>query len=176
MSIANLISVALFGDGGAALLMVGKDHPQAEKAGPSIVATESAFFADTEHAMGWAIGDDGFHVVLGSEVPRIAEKLVRPRLESFLAKHSLSIKDIATWIAHPGGPKIMTAFEKSFELDPNALQHSQQSIREIGNISSASVLDVYCRTVNDLAPAAGSYGVMLALGPGFCAEFVLMQW
>jgi alkylresorcinol/alkylpyrone synthase len=175
-SIANIISSGLFGDGAGAVLMVGKDHPRASKSLPHVVATRSIAFPNTEHVMGWDVTDGGFKIVLSADVPKIAEFQLRPGVDAFLGEHGLSIDDITHWIAHPGGPKVIQAIESGLELDEHALDQSRECLAAAGNMSSASVLMVLDKTLSRFQPEPGTYGLLMAMGPAFCAELVLIQW
>jgi len=97
------------------------------------------------------------------------------KVDSFLAEHGLTKDDIDTWICHPGGPKVLDAIERAVGLPPEAVRHSRESMRDNGNFSSASVLDVLHRTLAT-SPEEGSLGVMLAMGPGFSFELLLLAW
>jgi alkylresorcinol/alkylpyrone synthase len=176
LSLANVIASGLFGDGAAAVLLLGDAHPQVQPGQPRVVASQSCFFPNTEGVMGWNIGEAGFKVVLSADVPQIAASQVRPLLESFLAQHNLSLPDVRYWITHPGGPKIIDALQESLGLPDEALHLSRESLAQIGNVSSVSVLWVLKETVARRQPAPGEYGILLALGPAFCAEVVLLQW
>jgi alkylresorcinol/alkylpyrone synthase len=172
LSIPNLIASGLFGDGAAAAVMVGSER---SAAGPRVVATRSIFYRDTERAMGWDISERGFKVVLSAEVPELTRQHLGSDVDRFLAEHGLRRSQISRWIAHPGGPKVLQAVEEALELAPGALEISWRSLRETGNLSSTSVLLVL-REVLDRPPAAGSFGLLLAMGPGFCSELVLLRW
>lgn len=176
LSVANLVASGLFGDGAAAVLMVGGEHPLAQPGRPRVVASRSVFFPETEHVMGWDVQDSGFKVVLSADVSEIAGEGIRPAVEPFLHEHGLELGDIHHWIAHPGGPKVIQALEEGLGLDPQALALSRESLAEVGNLSSASVLWVLDATLERYHPPAGSYGMLLAMGPAFCAELVLLQW
>lgn len=176
LSIANIISAGLFGDGAAAVLLVGDKHPLAQPGRPQVIASRSCFFPNTERVMGWDIGDTGFKVVLNAAVPEIAGSQLRPALEAFLAEHNLTLADIRHWIAHPGGPKVIQAMQESLELDDHAFHLSWQSLAQVGNVSSASVLFILKATLDRYQPPAGSYGILMAMGPAFCAELVLLRW
>lgn len=176
LSIANIISTGLFGDGAAAVLLVGGEHPLARMGLPRIVDSRSAFFADTEEVMGWEVTDSGFQVVLNAAVPEIAEERLPPVVDAFLAEHGLVRRDIAVWISHPGGPAVIDALETGLSLEPGTLDLSRESLAEVGNVSSASVLFILQETLRRADPPAGSFGVLLAMGPAFCAELVLLQW
>ena len=177
-SIPALIGVSLFGDGAAAVVATGADRiPLSANVGrtPRIIATRSRVIPETVDVMGWNVSSSGFQLVMSREVPKMADDYLRDEVDSFLADHGLSIADISTWVCHPGGPKVLDAIENAIGLPPEALAHSRNSMRDNGNISSASVLDVLCRTVAD-PPAAGTLGVMLAMGPGFSFELLLLSW
>ena len=178
-SVANLIASGLFADGAAAVVMMGSERkarpsPSSVRgiAQPRVVDTASAFFPDTERVMGWDIGERGFTLVLSAEVPAIVHRYLPDEVNAFLAKHGLAREDIRRWVCHPGGPKVILAIEEALRLPPDALAITRASLASIGNLSSASVLHVLSET-----PAArGDVGVLMAMGPGFCAELVLLAW
>ncbi|GAA6525493.1 3-oxoacyl-[acyl-carrier-protein] synthase III C-terminal domain-containing protein [Intrasporangium sp. DVR] len=179
-SVANLVASGLFGDGAAAVVMVGAgraaEHGPGLAAGqPQVVATRSRLYADTERAMGWDVGATGLRIVLGAEVPDLVRGHVRGDVDRFLADQGLSRADIGWWVAHPGGPKVLEAMEEALEVEREALGVTWRSLDRIGNLSSASVLHVLADTLRDHTPAPGSWGVLLAMGPGFCLELVLLR-
>jgi alkylresorcinol/alkylpyrone synthase len=178
-SIANLISCGLFGDGAAAVVLTGDQVvlPASQLApGPRILATRSTFYRNTEHIMGWDIGSTGFTIVLSPDVPKVVIENLRGDVESFLAENNLALPDIASWIFHSGGPKVLEAVESSLNLPKDALAGSWQSLREVGNLSAASVLMVLADTLENHRGAPGAYSILAAMGPGFCLELVLLQW
>ena len=173
LSIANLIATGLFGDGGAAVVLTGAERGGR---GPAIVATRSVFYPGTEEVMGWRVGASGFQVVLSAEVPEMVRRHLRRDVDAFLASQRLDCDDIAVWVAHPGGPKVLQAMQESLSMKPGALDIAWKSLREVGNLSSTSVLLVLQETLERAAPPPGSYGLMTAMGPGFCSELVLLRW
>lgn len=173
LSIPNLIASGLFGDGAAAVLVVGDER---EAAGPRIVASRSIFYRDSERVMGWDISEDGFRIVLSADVPQVVRDHLREDVDAFLAEHGLTRKEIASWVCHPGGPKVLEAMEETLELPEGALAVTWKSLREVGNLSSTSVLLVLADTLEAHRPPPGSYGMLLAMGPGFCSELVLLEW
>lgn len=175
-SIANIIACGLFGDAAAALLLVGDEHPLAARAGPEVLATRSVFFPDSEHVMGWTIREAGMQIVLSADVPRLAREPFGREIRAFLDAHGLAVEDVGCWICHPGGPKVIEALEDGLGLGGEALRRSREVLREIGNVSSASVLVILERIQREAPPAPGTLGLMLALGPGFCAELLLLRW
>lgn len=175
-SIPALIGLCLFGDGAAAVVSVGAQcSPATPQPGPRVLATRSRLFADTVDVMGWNVGSSGFQLVMSREVPDMAQNHLADEVDRFLADHRLTTEDISTWVCHPGGPKVLEAIDAAVQLPDDALRHSWDSMREHGNISSASVLDVLTRTVQT-PPPPGSFGVMLAMGPGFSFELLLLSW
>jgi alkylresorcinol/alkylpyrone synthase len=177
-SIPALIGVCLFGDGAASVIATGANrtsHGATAGSGPAVLATRSRLFPDTVDVMGWNISANGFGLVLSKDVPKMADDYLHDEVERFLADHGLSTDDISTWICHPGGPRVIDAIENAVGMPPEALAHSWDSMREHGNISSASVLDVLGRTLA-APPPTGSLGVMLAMGPGFSFELLLLSW
>ena len=132
-------------------------------------------YADTERAMGWDVGPAGLHIVLGSEIPDLVRSELRRDVHGFLSDHGLSRADIGWWVCHPGGPKVIDALASTLELDPDAVALTRRSLAEIGNLSSASVLHVLEDTLRERPPAPGSHGLLMAMGPGFCSELVLLQ-
>ena len=178
LSMANLVASGLFGDGAAAVLMVGDDHPQAQRAQPmpQVIDSQSHFFPQTEHIMGWDVTNSGFKVMLSADIAGLAQSEIRPSMEAFLGKHDLTIADIDHWLVHPGGPKVIEALEDGLGLPDEALTLSWETLEEVGNISSASVLIILNKFMKQTQPKPGECAVLMAMGPGFCAELVLLQW
>jgi alkylresorcinol/alkylpyrone synthase len=170
---ANLVASSLFGDGAAAVVAVGSAFPRGD--GPAVLASRSRLYPDSENVMGWDIGTEGFRIILSTEVAPIAERYLGDDVAGFLGEHGLSRKDIASWVCHPGGPKVIQAMERVLGLDADALDHTRNSLRDNGNLSSVSVLDVL-RATMAAPPGQGARGLMIAMGPGFCSELVLLGW
>ena len=173
LSVANLISSGLFGDGSAAVIVAGSER---SVAGPQVLGTRSSFYRGTEDVMGWDISEEGFKIVLTPEVPEMVRKHLARDVDTFLADYDLDRLDIDTWIMHTGGPKVLEATADTLDLPDGALDVSWQILRRVGNLSSASVLLVLEEFMNRRRPAAGSYSILAAMGPGFCSELVLLRW
>jgi alkylresorcinol/alkylpyrone synthase len=173
ISTANMIATGLFGDGAAAVVVRG--GPAREDC-PSIAATRSVLYPGTEHVMGWDISERGFKLVLTPEIPALVREHLRRDVDGFLADHGLRRSDVSHWMAHTGGPKILSAVHETLQLPEGALEVTWDQIRSVGNVSSASVLQVLKRTMEEKRPEPGSHGVMLAMGPGFCSEILLIRW
>jgi len=173
LSVRNIIASSLFGDGAAAVVLGGAGRAGR---GPAVVATRSVFYPDTEDVMGWDVTGEGFRIVLSADVPDVVRRHVRRDVDAFLAAHGLTRGDIVTWVCHPGGPKVLHALQAALDIPRSALAVTWDGLRRVGNLSSASVLMVLGETMADHAPPPGAFGLMLAMGPGFCSELVLLQW
>ncbi|MBT2416358.1 type III polyketide synthase [Streptomyces sp. ISL-22] len=173
---ANLVAGALFGDGAAALVARGSGSVGPGAAGPSVVATRSRLYPDTEQLLGWDIRASGFRVVIDAGVPGIVREHFGRHLRAFLAEHGLTTDDIGTWLCHPGGPRVLTAVTDSLGLPGDALDSARCSLATAGNMSSVSVLHVLQNTWESRRPEPGTWGLLMAMGPGFCSELVLLRW
>ncbi|MEB3220122.1 MAG: 3-oxoacyl-[acyl-carrier-protein] synthase III C-terminal domain-containing protein [Nostocales cyanobacterium 94392] len=174
--IMTIVTAALFGDGSAAVLMVGEDHPLAQPGQPRIVDSRSIILHNTVHLMGMDLVETGTRNILRPEVADYIKIALHKTVDPLLAEHNLSIDNIDRWMVHPGGPKIISAVEEEFGLDEQILQGSWDALAEIGNISSPTVLYILDKSLAEEQPPAGSYGLLLAMGPGFCQEAILLQW
>jgi alkylresorcinol/alkylpyrone synthase len=173
-TMANFVATGLFGDGAAAVVMLGEEHPLA--AGPRVVATRSAIYPDTREVIGFNVGGTGFEIVLTPGVAEVIENNFPADVAAFLAETELAVADVDWWVAHPGGPKVLEAFESSLEVPRAAFARSWACLDRVGNLSSAAVLHVLADTLQLDEHEAGSPGLLFALGPGVSAEFVLLEW
>ena len=117
----------------------------------------------------------GLRIVLDAGVPDLIRQHVRADVDGFLADQGLTRADIGWWVCHPGGPKVLQALEVALELPRSAVSMTWDSLARIGNLSSASVLHILEDTLRDRPPAPGSKGILMAMGPGFCLELVLLE-
>jgi len=173
-TMANFVATGLFGDGAAAVVMLGEEHPLA--AGPRVVATRSAIYPDTREVIGFNVGGNGFEIVLTPGVAEVIENNFPADVAAFLAERELAVADVAWWVAHPGGPKVLEAFESSLGVPRAAFARSWSCLDRVGNLSSAAVLHVLADTLQLDDREAGEAGLLFALGPGVSAEFVLLEW
>jgi alkylresorcinol/alkylpyrone synthase len=168
---ANLISSILFGDGAAAAVVTGDGA-----AGPRILDTRSYTFPGSLDAMGFDLKDSGFHIVLSKDVPDLIRGQIKELVRSFLGSHGLEQKQIAAFVLHPGGQKLLHYIEEELELPRCLTQPSWDVLAEFGNLSSASVLFVLHEWLTKRRLNPGDYGLLTAFGPGFSAEMLLAQW
>jgi len=179
VSVPNLVASGLFGDGAAAVVAAGERRAEQlvadGRAQPEVLAARSRLYPDSERTMGWDVGAGGLKIVLDSAVPDLVRTHVGGDVRRFLADHGLGHDDVEWYVAHPGGPKVLEALQDALEVDRDALGVTWDSLRRIGNLSSASVLHVLADTLETRPPRPGSHGLMLAMGPGFCSELVLLR-
>lgn len=173
LSMAHLISALLFGDGAAATVVFGSNRPSK---GPEILATKSILYPNTERVMGWDISEKGFRIVLSPEVPDTVLKHLGQDVDQFLAEQNMCRKQITSWVMHTGGPKVLEATAQALGITEKELAASWECLRKVGNLSSTSVLLVLEDVYKHRRPAPGSYSILAAMGPGFCAELVLLRW
>lgn len=173
-TMANLVATCLFGDGAAAVLLAGDEHPLAATAKLEWVGGAASFYPGTERVMGWDMVDTGFKIVLSGNVPEIVREFVGRDVHGFLAEHALQLSDINNIVSHPGGPKVLTALAEVLEKDPSLLCHSWESLREQGNLSSVSVLNVLERHLDQRTLVPG-HALALAMGPAFNSELALLK-
>lgn len=172
----TLVASALFGDGAAAVVAVGEQRARKlDPSGPDVLDSVSHLYPDSLHAMGWNIGSAGFEIVLSAEVPGFVGRYLGDDVTGFLGAHGLTVDDVAAWVSHPGGPKVIEAIIDTLGLPSHALDLTWQSLADVGNLSSSSVLHVLRDTIRK-RPPSGDPGVMMAMGPGFCSELVLLRW
>jgi len=176
-STANLVASGLFGDGAAAVVAVGDRRAQAGGlGGPRVRASRGHLYPDTERTMGWDVGASGLKIVLDANVPALVREHLGVDVTGLLAEHGLGVADIDTWVSHPGGPKVIEAIEQVLDLPADALELTWRSLAQVGNLSSASVLHVLADTLEKRSPTPGAPGLVMAMGPGFCSELVLLDW
>jgi alkylresorcinol/alkylpyrone synthase len=172
-SMSNLVASALFGDGAAAVLVAGDDA----ETGPEIVGAGSHLFPDSRDVMGWNFDEAGMQVVFTRAIPGIIAREAAGDIGGFLERNGFTLDAVDHFIAHPGGVKVLAAYERALSLAPETMAAAREVLRTHGNMSSASVLFVLERFLHgEAAAAAGSLGLMTALGPGFSSEKVLLRF
>jgi len=173
LSVANLISSGLFADGSAAVIVAGSEL---EVNGPTILATRSVFYPQTEEMMGWKVTEKGFRITLSPEVPTLIRENLGHDVDAFLADHGYARGDVNSWVLHTGGPKVLEATADALNLHDGQLDASWDCLKKVGNLSSASVLVVLEDVMKNRRPEPGTLGLLAAMGPGFCSELLLLQW
>ncbi|MCF6408281.1 type III polyketide synthase [Pseudalkalibacillus salsuginis] len=176
---SNLVGTSLFADGVAVVLMVGDEVKEKELSLenplPRTLASQSTLMPDSEEVMGWDIKDEGLYVIFSKDIPHIVDSWFYPTIHQFLIDQNLELEDIKHIIAHPGGIKVLNAYMESLDLPPSMLQDSFEVLKHYGNMSSVTVLYVLNRFLKKKIPV-GEKGLLIALGPGFSSEVVLVEW
>jgi alkylresorcinol/alkylpyrone synthase len=171
ISQANLISSILFGDGAAAVLVTGR-----QVRGPKIMVSETYTFPDSLGAMGFDLRDSGFHILLAKDVPEMIGEKIRDLVDGFLERHGKKMHDIKGWILHPGGARLLGNVEIALGLTKCQTQPSWDVLSNVGNLSSATILFILQEWLEKRPLKPGDYALAAAFGPGFSAEFLLLQW
>ncbi len=167
---SNLVATALFGDGAAAAVISCRadDAAGAARLGPAGEHT----WPDSLDVMGWEVADDGLKVVFSRDIPTLVREDLRPVVDAFLAKHGGDLNDIAGFICHPGGAKVLDALEDSFGLQRGDLKHAREVLRAHGNMSAATVLFVLRHALDH---GARGPQLLTTMGPGFTAGLMVVE-
>lgn len=180
-STSNIVGTALFGDGVAATLLIGEDSEYTKYVSQialSIQQTHSYLKKGTTDVMGWKVGKNGLHVIFSKQIPKLIKSLWKEHVEVFLGRFGLTIKEIDTFIAHPGGRKVLEEMETSCHIPNEKISYSYEVLRNHGNISSATVIYVLKKWLEEKGdhPLHQPFGLLSALGPGFSSELLLLKW
>jgi len=171
ISQANLISSILFGDGAAAVIISGNGAR-----GPKILTSETYTFPDSLGAMGFDLRDSGFHILLAKDVPEMIGASIGDLVRGFLDRNGRKREEIKGWILHPGGARLLGNVETELGLCKCDTQPSWDILGNVGNLSSATILFILQEWLEKRPLKAGEYAMAAAFGPGFSAEFLLLQW
>lgn len=176
-SSTNVVSTAIFGDGGAAVVMVGAQHPLAGAGGLArLLEAESRFFPGTTHLMGFRLRNQGLQILLDRELAPFLRREVVPAVDAFLAPLGINRSQIGRWVLHPGGRRIVEAMSERLGLSLADLAATEKVLSEHGNMSSVTVLFVLDEILRCVRPAPGELGLLAAFGPGFGAELALVEF
>lgn len=162
----NFVATALFGDGAAALLL------SCQGAGPAVSGWGEHTWPGSLGIMGWRIENDGFGVLFSRDIPSLVRERMAAVTAGYLRKQGLTLADIDSFVCHPGGAKVVAAFEEAYGLPRGGLTHPRAVLRAFGNMSAATVLFVLERA---LAERAARRHLLAALGPGFTAAFATLE-
>lgn len=173
--LSSAVCASIFGDGAAACVVAPEPWWSASR-GPELLGSYSHLIDQSEDVMGWDLEPEGLRVRFAPTIPRIVEDMAAEILLDAARTARLGVRDpIEQLVVHPGGRKVLDAYARALELEPDALRHARDVLREYGNMSSPTVLFVLERFLAD-TPPSGRAGLLLGLGPGFCAEGVVFRW
>src|SRR5690606_25427942 len=142
---------------------------------PEVVAGRSRLLDGTEDVMGWTLRAQGLEVRFARSIPRIVRDVARGFLDEIGALVGASSADIRHLVLHPGGARVLRAYEEALDIPRSRIEPAWSILREFGNMSSPTVLFVLRRLLETRAPTAG-LGAVVGLGPGFSAEGALLRW
>ncbi|WP_168214689.1 MULTISPECIES: type III polyketide synthase [unclassified Lysinibacillus] len=173
---SNLVGTSLFADGAACVLVCG-DHVEHEQhmTIPHILGSGSKWMPNSENVMGWNVKNSGLHVVFSKSIPSIISNWLGPFIHEFLSTYKILPEQIENFVAHPGGKKVLNAYEEALQLTKNHTTVSREILKAHGNMSSPTVLYVleqFMLKKNE----SNTFGLLVALGPGFSGEAVLLEW
>jgi alkylresorcinol/alkylpyrone synthase len=170
---SNFVATALFGDGAAAVVMSGDNVRQA---GARILDVQSTIWPDSLDVMGWNIVSEGMQVIFSRRIPAIVRKYMAENLQEILEKNNLALHDVDHVIAHPGGAKVIEAYEEALNLKNGKMDISRAVLRDYGNMSSVTVLFVLDEFLQNGNTNKDDLGIITALGPGFSSETLLIRF
>lgn len=169
----NLLANALFADGVAAALISARP-PEPGSSALAMHGFSSALAPEGEEDMAWTIGDRGFDMRLSTYVPDIIARNVTPIVDRFMEHSPWNRADIGTWAVHPGGRAILDSLEEQLQLHPDQLEDARSVLSDYGNMSSATVLFVLKRILEDTGDRDERPIFGMAFGPGLTIESALM--
>lgn len=166
---SNIVATALFGDGAAAAVISSRSR-HVDK--PMLGAGGEHTWPDSLDVMGWDVGDDGLKVIFSGNIPELVRNDLRPVIDRFFATNGILPEDIAGYLCHPGGAKVLDALEECFGLQRGTMRHARDVLRDHGNMSSVTVLFVLAAAMAD---GARGRHLLTALGPGFTAAMQMID-
>ena len=169
----SVVSTSLFADGAGMVVLGDADAPGGY---PALIDAETHCDYQTLDHMTFNVTDNGFRMTLSSYVPDVLKANVGGFAERLLARNGLDVRDVKHWAIHPGSQRIVEYLQDELGLADDQVRPSLDTLREYGNMSSATVLFVLERIMRDCAPKPGDYGVMMAFGPGLTMESILLRW
>ncbi|MFD2371212.1 type III polyketide synthase [Brevibacillus sp. GCM10020057] len=176
MSKSNLVATCLFGDGAAAVLVEG-DDVRSSASRPTRLrfrAARTTTWPDTLDVMGWELTEPGLKVVFSRDIPTLILQSMKDNVDRFLSPHQTSVDRLRHFLFHPGGAKVLTAYQRSLGLSADATRLSAEVLHSFGNMSSPTVLFVLEKSMEQ-DWEAGDLGLLAALGPGFSSEMLLLE-
>ncbi|WP_202079850.1 type III polyketide synthase [Caldalkalibacillus salinus] len=175
---SNLVGSSLFSDGVACALIVGDDTDMKmlqSRPYPYIRGAESTLMPHSEGVMGWNVTNEGLQVVFSRDIPHIVRQWLKPNIEEFLQQFGLDVSFIRHFVAHPGGRKVLEAYQHALGFEPWMIDTSSDILKKYGNMSSATVLYVLQQFMESVRRER-DLGLITALGPGFSSELLLVEW
>ncbi|MCO4792076.1 MAG: hypothetical protein KC493_00070 [Bacteriovoracaceae bacterium] len=171
LSVENLVSTAIFADGATCTLLEGGE----EGPGLKILDFDMYHFQEATYLMGYNLTNTGFKIVLDKDVPDSIKSHFPNILPPFLKKNNLEVADVENYMFHPGGKKIINMVEDYICRFDKDISDSIDVLRQHGNMSSSTIIFILERFLKKEIKK-GEKGYMLAFGPGFTAQSLLVEW
>jgi alkylresorcinol/alkylpyrone synthase/polyketide synthase Type III len=175
---------SLFGDGAAAVaLLAGTGSGEVpgaapEPAGPEVLGFASTIIPEASGAMryDWDRDLGRFSFFLDPAIPYVVGAHAELTVDRLLAGTGLRRSDIAHWLVHSGGKKVVDAVRVNLGLTRHDVRHTTGVLRDYGNVSSGSFLFSYERLCDEGVARPGDHGVLMTMGPGSTIETALVRW
>lgn len=165
---ANIVALALFGDGAAAAVIKADDREQGLA---SIENGVEHSWPDTLDIMGWSVDPEGFGVIFDRSIPSFASENLAPALKHICEHYGVDQREIGRFICHPGGAKVIEAIESALMLQTGTLDHERDILAEYGNMSAPTALFVLDKVIQAGMPERS---MIMALGPGFTLSTAML--
>ena len=166
----SAVAHAIFADGAGAIAL------STDAAGPEIVEHRTIFRSEHLGAMGFEYPGGRPRVVLSKDVRRIGAGMMTEMAQALMTGQGLKKEDVAHFVLHSAGRRVIEQVGKLMELDEQQLAHSRHVLQHYGNMSSATVIFVLDDLFRSRETVPGDWGLMIALGPGSAAEGALLRW
>ncbi len=172
---SNIVGTSLFSDGAAAVLVVGDNHPLSGRDGINLLQSMSTIYDSSLDVMGWDVRDSGLKVIFSKDIPTIVHNSVKENIKEIAETAGVGLDEIKHYVIHPGGPKVVDAYENALGLVNDEMRFTRSVLREHGNMSSPTVLYVMKEFLDRGEYKRDEYGLISALGPGFSSELILFR-
>jgi predicted naringenin-chalcone synthase len=169
----NILANMIFADGAAAAFFSKKYNSERVKL--EIQFAESFLFEDSAKFMGWKIGNNGFEMMLSSELPKIILNSAAPKAKEIIVRRGIDISSIKNWALHSGGRAILDSLQTCLSLSVDQLKPSREVLKNNGNLSSVSILFVLKNLLENYNLKKDDYLCAIAFGPGLTMELVLLK-
>jgi alkylresorcinol/alkylpyrone synthase len=166
---SNIVATAIFGDGAGACVLRADRNGRGKT---RVTASGEHLWPETLDLMGWNVDPTGFGVVFARSIPPFARANMAKAAAGILASAELRPADIARFVCHPGGARVVEALEDALSLEPKSLDHERAVLRDHGNMSAPTVLFVLERAIAAGLPRRSA---LMAMGPGFTASLAVLE-
>lgn len=167
---------SLFGDGAAAITVMA-DPDACAADGPEVVGFSSQIIPEAVDAMRYDWDEDHgkFSFYLDPEIPYVVGAHAERSINRLLEGTGLRRSDIAHWVVHSGGKKVIDAVRLNLGLSRHDTRHTTGVLRDHGNLSSGAFLFSYDRLLAEGVVAKGDHVVLMTMGPGSTIEMALLR-